>query len=158
MRFRLSLEELKSKVDIALKNDDLFADIKDAEIELRLSIVGPPRVNYDWKKLSFFQRIAPWVCDIFIPIVYIPIFVYFLSYPFTPLNLKLVLLAVFSIGLIVGSNLIFQNPREKSKKDTFILTMPSPSFTYLLPFQMEKALLHELQHIRQGPYSVVFKV
>jgi len=151
MRFRLSLEELKSKVDIALKNDDLFADLKDAKIELRLSIGGPSRVNYNWKKLSFFQRIPWWFYDILIPIVYTAICVYFwYTNPFTPLYLTLVQFALFLISLLVILNLTFREPRVKSKKDTFLLTMPSPSFLYLLPFQMEKSLLHELLHIRQG--------
>jgi hypothetical protein len=149
MRFRLSLEELKSKVDIALKNDDLFADLKAAKIELKLSIGGTPRVSYNWKKPSFFQKIKPWFFGIFIPIFYVVFGIYFLSYPFTPLHLKLVQFAVFFIGMIVALNLVFI-PSVKSKKDAFILKMPSHSFSYLLPFYMEKSLLHELQHIRQG--------
>lgn len=152
MRFRLSLEELKSKVGIALKSDDLFADLKDVKIELRLSIGGPSRVNHYWKKLSFFQRIAVPFFSIFVPIVYTVtcVYIFWCSYPFTPRYLKIVQYTLFSIALLVILNLSFMYPKVKSKKDTFLLTMPSLSFLYLLPFQMEKSLLHELQHIRQG--------
>jgi hypothetical protein len=150
MRFRLRLEELKSDVEIALENADLFADLKDAKMELRLSKAGPPRVNYEWKNRSLIQRIAWWLFGILIPIVYVTICAYFLYIPSTPLFVKLVQFILFSITLAVIVNSSFMDPRIKSKEGTFLLIMPSTSFLYLLPFHMEKSLLHELQHVRQG--------
>jgi len=157
MRFRLSLEELKSKVDIALKNADLFADLKDAKIELRLSKTGPPRVIYHGAKRSRMQIIGFWLTLLF-PVIYIIIYAvwfFLLWYPYHTLfssYLIFLQLALFLFGLFIAFNLTLMNPmgRNKKEKNTFLLIMPSTSFLYLIPFRMEKSLLHELQHMRQG--------
>lgn len=156
MRFRLSLEELKSKVDIALKNNDLFADLKDVKIELRLSVGGPSRVSYHGNKLGSRQKMVFWLTCL-CPVIYVIIYAgwfFLLLYPFyTSLSPYLIFaqFALFLFGLLLAFNLTFINPRARNKKDenTFFLTMPSSSFLYLAPFQMEESLLHELQHIRQ---------